>query len=156
MGELQEAPGRLRQTLEESSEEVWTNSLSGINPTSDTVSYYVKGHVVGFLLDARVRHLTGGRKSLRDVMRLAYARHAGARGFTPEEFEAVAEAVAGADLRAWFHRAVGSTEELDYAEALDWFGLCFAVPGSGGPTEGWRLEPCPKATRAQRSHLQNF
>ena len=155
VGELQGAPGRLQQTLEQSSEEVWNNSLSGINPASDTVSYYVKGHVVGFLLDAKVRRATGGRKSLRDVMRLAYARYSGERGFTPEEFEAIAQEVAGEDLTLWFHRAVASTEELDYAEALDWFGLRFAAPGPAGAATTWTLEPRPNATRAQRSRLKH-
>lgn len=72
IAELQSQPGRLMQTVEQSSLEVWTNSLSGINPSGTTVSYYAKGAVLGFLLDARVRHATDGARSLDDVMRLAY------------------------------------------------------------------------------------
>jgi len=34
--------------------------------------------------------------------------------------------VAGTDLSAWFARVFDSTAELDYQEALDWFGLRFA------------------------------
>jgi hypothetical protein len=59
-------------------------------------------------------------------MRLAYKRYAGERGFTPEQFRLTAEEVAGGDLKDWFRKAISSTEELDYAEALDWFGLRFA------------------------------
>jgi predicted metalloprotease with PDZ domain len=33
--------------------------------------------------------------------------------------------VAGVDLKPWFARVVDTTEELDYSEALDWFGLRF-------------------------------
>jgi len=145
---LQSSPGRLLETLEGSSLNVWTNSLSGVGAGETTVSYYDKGMVVGFLLDARIRHATGGRKSLDDVMRLAYARYGGARGFTPDEFRATAEEVAGVDLRDWFRRALATTEELDYVEALDWYGLLFAPDGS------WTLEIREDATEAQRARLR--
>src|SRR5206468_11508253 len=102
IGELQTAPGRLKQTLEQSSEQVWANSTSGVNENPNTVSYYVKGCVAGFLLDTHIRHVTAGAKSLDDVMRLAYQRYSGARGFTADEFRGVASEVAGVELRPWF------------------------------------------------------
>ena len=66
---LQKAPGRLLQSLEQSSAEVWTNSNSGVGADARTVSYYVKGNVVSFLLDAHIRRITNGRRSMDDVMR---------------------------------------------------------------------------------------
>lgn len=154
---LQSAPGRLVQTLERSSLEVWTNSNSGVGTDQDTtVSYYVKGPVVGLLLDARIRRLTGGGKSLDDVMRLALARFGGEHGFTPDEFEATAAEVAGADLAAFFGRAVRSTEELDYGEMLDWYGVRFAAADPADPDREWTLEARPDATPEQAGHLQGF
>jgi len=146
--QLQKSPGRLVQTLEQSSNDVWTSeSISGVNTNANTsVSYYLKGQIVGFLLDATVRRRTNGAKSLDDVMRLAYRRYGGARGFTPEEFRAVASEVAGTDLTAWFRRAVASTEELDYADALDWYGLQFAQGG-------WTMEPRADETPAHRERV---
>jgi M61 glycyl aminopeptidase/Peptidase M61 N-terminal domain len=41
--DLQGAPGRLLQTVEQSSLEVWTNSNSGEGAAATTVSYYMKG-----------------------------------------------------------------------------------------------------------------
>jgi predicted metalloprotease with PDZ domain len=153
--QLQQAPGRLVQTLEQSSWDVWTNSMSGVNPDAKTaVSYYVKGEVVGFLLDARIRRATGGSKSLDDVMRLAYKRYAGTRGFTPEQFRKTAEDVARVDFREWFRRAVSSTEELEYDEALDWFGLRFAAREGQEASQNWTLEVRDDATEAQRAHLR--
>jgi len=148
IGELQESPGRLLQTLEQSSLEVWSNSNSGVGAAPTTVSYYVKGEVVGFLLDARVRSASGGRRSLDDVIRVAYRRYGGRRGYTPEEFRAVAEEVAGVDLGEWFRRALASTEELDYSEALDWFGLTFDADGS------WNLGVSDGASPEQTAHLR--
>ena len=159
IADLQGEPGRLVQTVAQSSLNVWTNSFSGINADSSTVSYYVKGAVLGFLLDAKVRHASGGRRSLDDVMRFAYHRYGGTRGFTPEQFRAVASEAAGnerhgaADLSAWFRSAVDSTAELDYDEALDWFGLRFADPGASGPAR-WSLAVRPDASQAQQAHLR--
>ena len=152
IADLQSEPGRLVQTVAQSSLNVWTNSLSGINADASTVSYYVKGAVLGFLLDATVRHASGGRRSLDDMMRVAYQRFGGARGFTAEQFRAAAGEAAGTDLSAWFRRAVTSTEELDYEEALDWFGLRFADPTASGRAR-WTLEVRPDASQAQRAHL---
>ena len=153
IADLQSEPGRLHQTVAQSSLNVWTNSFSGINADSSTVSYYVKGTVLGFLLDARVRHASGGKRSLDDVLRAAYQRYGGARGFTPEQFQAVASEVAGTDLSAWFRRAINSTEELDYSEALDWYGLRFADTSAAGK-ERWALQVRPDATAAQRARLK--
>jgi predicted metalloprotease with PDZ domain len=147
IGNLQSSPGRLLQSLEQSSLEVWTNSNSGVGAAPTTVSYYVKGEVVGFLLDARIRRVTGGERSLQDVMRLAYQRYGGERGFRPQEFEATAEEVAGVNLGEWFRIALATTEELDYSEALDWYGLRFAAGGS------WVLEAREDAAPPQRAHL---
>ncbi len=154
---LQTSPGRLVQTLERSSLDVAARGGSGVGGNRDTtVSYYVKGDIVGLLLDARIRRLTGDRRSLDDVIRAAYAKYGGARGFKPAEFEAVAAGIAGADLSAWFQRALRSTEELDYAELLDWYGLRFAEPGSDDPARAWLLELRPDSTSAQREHLRRW
>jgi predicted metalloprotease with PDZ domain len=155
IGHLQNAPGRLVQTLEQSSLDVWSSGTSGIGrDDAKTVSYYVKGPVVGFLLDAHIRRATGGEKSLDDVIRLAYARYSGDRGFTAEQFRGTAEEVAHADLKPWFRKALASTEELDYTEALDWFGLRFAP--SDDPAKAWKLEVHDDATDAQKGHLDDL
>ena len=123
---LQTTPGRLVQPLELSSTDAWIKLYRRDENTPNTgISYYVKGAVVAFLLDARIRRATHGKKSLDDVMRLAYGRYSGAQGFTAMQFRALAQEVAGIDLAAWFRRVLETTEELDYAEALDWFGLRF-------------------------------
>jgi predicted metalloprotease with PDZ domain len=152
IGRLQKTPGRLVQTLEQASQDVWTASMSGVGGGAKTVSYYVKGPVVGFLLDAKIRRATGGAKSLDDVMRLAYRRYGGEKGFTSEQFRQVAQEVAGVDLKESFRKWLATTDELDYTEALDWFGLRFA-PGKGEKNT-WRLEARPDATVAQRERLR--
>jgi predicted metalloprotease with PDZ domain len=140
------------QSVEQSSLEVWSNSNSGITPNVTTVSYYHKGHVLGLLLDAKIRRLTGGRASFDDVIRRAYARYGGERGFTADEFRHVADEVADTDFREWFRVSVSSTDELRYTDLLEWYGLRFVA--SESPAGAWKLEVQPNQTEAQRQNLQ--
>lgn len=157
--QLQNSPGRLRQSLAEASLDVWTSGVSGVGrDPNTTVSYYTKGPIVGFLLDARIQRLTGGERGLSDLIRLAYQRYSGEHGFTPADFRATAEEVAGADLGEWFRHNIYSTEELDYSEALDWFGLGFGAAGSpvDSPAGNWRLELRADATEPQIARLSRL
>ncbi len=148
ISQLQNAPGRLRQTLEQSSLGVWNNSNSGVAPAESTVSYYVKGQVVGFLLDAEIRRRTDGGRSLDDFMRTASQRYGGERGFTPEDIVRTAGEVSGSDMEEWFLRALRSTEELDYGPALEWYGLTL------NPDAGWALQIDPDTSAAQARHFR--
>ena len=141
-------PGRLLQTLEQASAQMFDRI-----PAEQKVDYYVKGPVVGLILDAHIRRITNDRKSLDDVMRLEYKRWSGERGYTAEQFAQTASEAAGIDLQPLLRTLVGSTAELDYAEMLDWFGLRF-VPND--PAKAWTLEVSATATMQQRRHLAAF
>jgi predicted metalloprotease with PDZ domain len=153
---LQTSPGRLVQTLEQSSLNAGAQGSGVGGNRNSTISYYDKGAIVGLLLDARIRRVTNDAKSLDDVMRLAYRRYSGERGFRAEEFVATASEITGSNLADFMHRMLATTEELNYEEALDWFGLRFAEPGSADAARAWLLEPRPDATAAQKQHLQRL
>ena len=68
-------------------------------------------------------------------MRLAYERYASEQGYSPAQFRAVAEEVSGASLEAFFRHHVDGTEELDYADALAYFGLRFEESEEQGEDE---------------------
>jgi predicted metalloprotease with PDZ domain len=124
--DLQATPGRLSVPVSSSSWDAWIKQYRPDENTPNTsVNYYTKGGVVAFLLDAHIRVLTAGARSLDDVMRLAFSRYSGPRGYTQDQFRQTASEVAGRDLTAWFRRAADSTDELSYDEALEWFGLRF-------------------------------
>ncbi len=148
LASLQNVPGRQVQTLEQSSRDAWTNYYQpDENSPNATISYYDKGGVVALLLDAEIRKGTGGKKSLDDVMRLAYARYAGDTGYTSEQFEAVVSEVAGSDMRPWLDRALRSTDELPIADGIKALGLRFkdakvadgAALGVETRVDGYRL-----------------
>ena len=150
IAQLQNAPGRLLQSVEQSSLEVWNNSNSGVNPNASTVSYYNKGEVLGLLLDAKIRRATNSGGSLDEVMRRAYERFSGARGYTADEFRATVEEVSGLDLRDWFRRSVSSAEELDYTDLIECYGLRFA---DGDANDRWRLEFRASPTAQQQANV---
>ena len=63
---LQTTPGRLVQPLEASSFDAWIKFYRRDENTPNTgTSYYVKGAVVGFLLDAKIRRATDGKEEPR-------------------------------------------------------------------------------------------
>ena len=136
---LQTTPGRQVQAIELSSYDAWVRHYRpDENSPNVAVSYYTKGYVLAWLLDARIRELTKGAKSLDDVMRTAYGLYSGARGYTQQEFQAVAEQVAGVSLTDFWAQGVSGVAELDYARALATLGLRFkpVEPPKDGEKDG--------------------
>ena len=144
--DLQNSPGRLVQTLEQASAQMFERI-----PATQRVDYYVKGPVVGLVLDAHIRKKTNGKKSMDDVIRLEFQRWSGARGYSAQDFAKTASDAVGFDVAPLMHTLVGTTEEVDYAEMLDWFGWRF-TPGDD-PAKKWSLEVRPDATPEQRAHF---
>jgi predicted metalloprotease with PDZ domain len=104
------------------------------------------------VLDAHIRKATNGRKSMDDVIRAEYRAWSGARGFTAAEFAKTASDAVGVDLVPLLHKLVATTDEVDYSEMLDWFGLRFAP--SDDPKKQWTLELRADATTEQTAHFR--
>jgi len=131
---LQTTPGRAVHSIVNASFDAWIKFYRpDENSPNTSISYYVKGSVVAFLLDIRIRRASSGRRSLDDVMRAAYAKYSGQRGYSEHEFRALVEDVAGASFESFWLSALEGTGELEYAEALDTLGLRFktAEPEAG-------------------------
>lgn len=118
-------PGRLVQTLAESSFDAWTKFYQpDENSPNAIVSYYAKGALVALALDLIIRRDTAWARSLDDVMRALWEGY-GRAGIGLEErgFEALALAVTGLDLGDFFHQALDSTQDLDLASLLADLGI---------------------------------
>ncbi len=119
-------PGRLVQPVDMASFDTWIKQYRpDENSLNTSIDYYSKGAAIAFMLDAKIRKATSGAKTLDDAMRVAYDRYSGASGYTLDQFYAAMSEVAGTNLTAWFGDVVSSTQELDFTEALDYFGLRF-------------------------------
>ena len=125
IGEMQHTPGRLKMSAEEASFDAWIKYYRrDENSVNSQISYYDKGQLVGLLLDLEIRKLSGGQKSLDDVMRHLYTEfYKKNRNYTPADFQRAAELMAGASLENFFARYVRGREELDYNAGLNVVGL---------------------------------
>ncbi|HEU4836409.1 MAG TPA: PDZ domain-containing protein [Pyrinomonadaceae bacterium] len=122
---LQNTPGRLVQSVEESSFDTWVKYYrQDENSVNSQISYYDKGALLGLLLDLEIRKRSGGAKSLDDVMRYLYAEfYKKNRNYGPVDFQKASELMAGASLEEWFSKYVRGKAELDYNAALEAAGL---------------------------------
>lgn len=136
---LQNRAGRRHQSLSEASFDAWVKYYrQDENSGNSQISYYRKGSIVAWLLDAQIRAATGDEKSLDDVMRLAYERFPEQRhGYTPQQFRDVASEVADVDLDPFFAAVVDGRGELGYSVALRHFGLRFAEAPADDDAPAW-------------------
>lgn len=117
--------GHRHMSLRQSSYDIWLNFMSD-NANADDVSinYYFKGPLVALLMDIELRHMTDGKRSLDDLMRLLYWRYyvKRGRGFTEAELWAAMTEVAGGDVSR-LRQYVDTTVEIDYDAILNLAGL---------------------------------
>ena len=148
---LQNTPGRLEQSVEESSFDAWIKYYRpDENSINSSVSYYDKGAIVGLLLDLEIRRRTNGAKSLDDVLRYLYNEFFKKnRNYTPEDFQRAAEQAAGASLEDFFRRSVRGREELDYNTTFAGVGLQLQTTAQTDPTKPAALKPYFGATLRQ-------
>ena len=113
-------PARLVVSPERSSWTVWDSPE--VN-NSYTISYYLQGQLLGFLLDLAIRDSTDNAKSLDDVMRYLFDHYAGDRGFTRDDLRTAIRTAAGPDFQDFWRRYVSGTVEIpwdEYVKAAGW------------------------------------
>jgi predicted metalloprotease with PDZ domain len=118
-------PGHLFQSAAASSFDIWCHFLDwGENADNTTISYYDKGSALALLLDLKIRHETGNKKTLDDAMRTLYQNFykGKSRGFSDSEFRAVCEKTAGCRLDEFF-AYTNTVQEIDYKKYLAYGGL---------------------------------
>jgi predicted metalloprotease with PDZ domain len=118
-------PGRLKQSLADSSFDAWIKFYKpNENSSNATVSYYLKGSAVALALDLTIRLHTNHQKSLDTVMQSLWQKFgAQFKGITPEDIVNEANLAAASDLSAFFASYVRSTTELPLADLLSRFGI---------------------------------
>jgi len=130
-------PGRLLQTLAESSFDAWTKFYRpDDNAPNASVSYYAKGALTALALDLTIRQGTEGRVSLDDLMRALWERHGRTGVGVPERgVEALAAQVSGLALDGFFAQALDRTTDLDLAPLLAGVGVAMRLRPAAGPKD---------------------
>lgn len=123
------APGRFRQSVEESSYDAWTRFYKqDYGSPNFIVSYYAKGSLVALALDLTLRQASEGEYTLDDVMRECWKRFGETGQGMPERgLEAVAKEVCGNDLSDFFEQYVRGTTELPLEDLLRAFGVRWSL-----------------------------
>jgi predicted metalloprotease with PDZ domain len=123
--DLQSRPARRWQSVEDSSLDGWLEKYPAYNAPDRSISYYVKGQILGILLDLSIRDATNNGKSLDDVMRLMNDEYAKKHKFYAGDAaicQAV-EQVAGKDFGDFFRRYVAGVDDIPYDTFLAIAGL---------------------------------
>lgn len=133
---LQRATARLEVSIEEACRRTWESGGFGYK----NLSYYNKGLLMGWILDAAIREATDGKKSLDDVMKLLFDRHELPKpGMSEDGVRDAVNEVAGKNLSALYDRIARSTEELPYEELLK-IGLRVRKPNESAPSLGFTVK----------------
>jgi predicted metalloprotease with PDZ domain len=88
-----------------------------------TISYYLQGELLGFLLDLAIRDSTDNAKSLDDVMRYLMAHNSAARGFTRDDLVAALRGATGKNFDEFWRLYVTGATEIpwnDFLKAAGW------------------------------------
>ncbi|HJV39616.1 MAG TPA: PDZ domain-containing protein [Geothrix sp.] len=143
-------PGRLEQSLEESSWDAWIRFYKQheFSPNS-SVSYYDKGEMVAWLMDATLREGSRGKAGLTDLFALLWTRH-GEAGLTDGDVRQAFRELSGKDPGPFWDAYISGRAELDPAPLRRAFGLLMEARApweSLGPEEA----KDPAAQRRARS-----
>lgn len=125
-------PGRLRQSVAESSFDAWIKFYKqDENAPNAVVSYYVKGALVALGLDVTLRERSADSLSLDDLMRRLWERYGRTGIGVPERgIEVEAGELLGASLEAFFQQYVYGKEELPLTEWFGKLGIGYRVRGA--------------------------
>ncbi len=163
INELQSRPAHRWQSAEASSLDAWFEGDAFYRSPERSISYYNKGEVLGVLLDLRMRQLTQGKKSLRDLFQWMNENYAKKGRFFPDSdgVQQAAEAITGQSFGDFFQGYVAGVRELPYNELFGFVGLQVAettirtsTPGFttrtnlGGPPEVTSVDANSDAQRA--------
>lgn len=141
--DLERMPGRLMQSLEESSHDAWIKYYRPHEGSSNTtVSYYGKGAVAGLVLDLEIRKRSKGERSLDDAFRILHAQWKARpdQGYTDAELRDALSQAAGSRMDDAIDEVARARGELDVDSRIEAAGLELTRrPGSIGAWLGVTL-----------------
>jgi len=126
--ELEERPAHVWQSAEDSSLNAWLEGNAFYRTPQRSISYYDKGEILGVLLDLRIRELTAGDKSLRDLFHWMNEHYARQHKFFPDSagVQEAAETVTGQSFADFFRDYVAGVKPIPYNDFFRFVGLQLA------------------------------
>jgi predicted metalloprotease with PDZ domain len=141
---LQSRPAHLTQSAEQSSLETWFDGYPAYRRGDRSVSYYIKGEILGILIDLEMRRVTNGRRCLRDLFQAMNRDAQQSKQFDDSEGVRLSlEQLTGADFRDFFSRYVSGTDEIPYDRFFSYVGLTLTVRPSEQAYPGFSVSRAP-------------
>ncbi|HTP12903.1 MAG TPA: PDZ domain-containing protein [Bacteroidota bacterium] len=129
-------PGNKIQSVTESSFDAWVKYWRGQQNSYNSESdYYDKGLHVSLILDLAIRHTSGNKHSLDDVMRAMFERYPLGTGYTVDDLQQVSEEMAGGSLQKFFADYVHGTTPIPWEDLLSYAGL--RLEKKDAPVKPW-------------------
>jgi len=125
------SPGRKVRSAELASFDTWIKHYKpDANSINSDTSYYRKGSLIGFVVDAAIRKATKEDRSLDDLMREMYRLYGpakgqsqGATGYPPGAFQSLLEQWTSPELAAHLESLLTTVTDPDVDAALGYYGL---------------------------------
>ena len=139
---VQRGPGRLRQSIAESSFDAWSKFYRpDENTPNAVVSYYAKGALTALALDLTLRRKTAGRVSLDTLMRALWQNYGQTgKGVGEDDFLRLAEEISGLKLARFFADYVDGVRELPLRSLLSAFAIHLQRQAAQTPSLGVKTE----------------
>jgi predicted metalloprotease with PDZ domain len=136
--DLQSTPSRYTVTLEQASARAWEGGSEGYAG----LSYYLKGSLVGFYFDMRLRTQTNGTRSLDDVMKYL-CEHYAARGvgYPDNAILEALDSLSPVPVDREYHLYVRGTADIDWSNVVVASGLTIQPKTASDP--GPQLQDLP-------------
>jgi predicted metalloprotease with PDZ domain len=120
---LETTPGRMLRPVTEASVDTWIRHYQpNANSVNNTISYYTKGSIIGFVMDTYLRKNSKGRHDLDEVMRKMYSLYS-SKPYSSEAFAQIVVDLGGPEAGEFLQTLLTTTVEIDVDAALDWYGL---------------------------------
>jgi predicted metalloprotease with PDZ domain len=145
--DLESRPAHLFQSAEESSLDAWLEKYPSYNTPPRSVSYYLSGELIGFLLDLRLREVSGDRVGLDGLMRYLNENYAKAgKCFADGDESGVqraAEALTGQSFARVFDELVRTARPIAWDSYFGAAGLRLQKEGRAVAALGFEAWPAP-------------
>ena len=131
---VENTPGSHLESAAEASWDAWIKYYRpNENSRNQTVSYYDKGMLLGYVLNAWIIKSTQGQKSIDDVFKFLYQAYYKKlnRGFTDAELEDAFTKVAATSAKPIFESYIYGVQIPDYKNLFNEFGFTWSNTNEG-------------------------
>ncbi|OLS21396.1 MAG: hypothetical protein HeimC2_33620 [Candidatus Heimdallarchaeota archaeon LC_2] len=119
-------PGRFIDSIESSSFDAWIKLYRpDENSVNSTISYYLKGGIVGMMLDLEIRSQTNWNASLDTFYKYMFGEYEKdpTKGFIENDLQSLIESSTSTDLTIFWTKYISGKEEIDLEKYLNILGM---------------------------------